>query len=85
MEWRGRRIRYNGRAAVGHFLYNKSAMAMFFTSKLINKEIKAVMLGLTGWIGYYFAGAIISGNFLLLSNLPIEALQPIGSGVILYL
>lgn len=66
----------------------KAAMAMFFTSKevkILNKRNKraVIIAGLTGWIGYYFAGAIISGNFAApLVTLPIEALQPIGSGVI---
>ncbi|MBU5454308.1 TIGR04002 family protein [Caproiciproducens sp. MSJ-32] len=69
----------------------KASMVIFFTSKedliLSKKNKKAVIFaGITGWLGYYIAGSIIAGNFIApLITLPIEALQPIASGIIFIL
>jgi uncharacterized repeat protein (TIGR04002 family) len=66
----------------------KAAMVLFFTYKekniLCRRNKRALITaGLTGWIGYYIAGSIIAGNFVApIVTLPIEVLQPIGSGII---
>lgn len=66
----------------------KSTIVLFFTSKsktiLCKRNIIGVVFaGITGWIGYYIAGGIISGNFIsALVMLPVEALQPLASGII---
>lgn len=69
----------------------KASMVTFFTSKeaiiLSKRNKKAVIIaGIIGWLGYYIAGSIIAGNFVApLATLPIEALQPISSGLIFLL
>ena len=66
----------------------KSIIVLYFTSKnktiLCKRNVLGVVFaGLTGWIGYYIAGGIISGNFIsALVMLPVEALQPLASGVV---
>lgn len=66
----------------------KPIMVVFFTGKkdrlICRRNYFAIVLaGLVGWIGYYLAGAIISGNFISpLSTLLIELCQHIGSGII---
>lgn len=66
----------------------KPIMVLFFTSKADNiicrRNIIAVFVaGLFGCLGYYLAGAIISGNFIApLVTLYIEFIQPLGSGII---
>lgn len=66
----------------------KSIIALYFTSKaktiICRKNIIAVFLGgLTGLIGYYIAGGIITGNFITsLVMLPMESIQPLASGII---
>lgn len=66
----------------------KSVIVLYFNSKneaiLCKKNVIGVVLaGLTGWIGYYIAGGIISGNFIsALAMLPIEGIQPLASGII---
>ena len=66
----------------------KSILVLYFTSKnktiLCKRNVIGVIFaGFTGWIGYYIAGGIISGNFIsALVMLPIEGLQPLASGII---
>ena len=66
----------------------KPIMVLFFTSKKDNLICKRNYLaiigaGLVGWVGYYLAGAIISGNFISpLSTVLMELFQPIASGII---
>lgn len=65
----------------------KSVIVLYFTSKnetILCKRnvIGVVFAGLTGWIGYYIAGGIISGNFIAaLVMLPVEGIQPLASGI----
>lgn len=66
----------------------KPVMVLFFTSKdnniICKRNISAVFLaGIVGWLGYYLAGAIISGNFIApLATFFMELIQPIASGII---
>ena len=66
----------------------KPTMVLFFTGKKDNlicrRNYFAIILsGLVGWIGYFFAGAIISGNFVFpLATAIMELFQPIASGII---
>lgn len=66
----------------------KSVIVLYFTSKnktiLCKRNVIGVIFaGITGWIGYYIAGGIISGNFIsALVMLPLEGLQPLASGMI---
>lgn len=65
----------------------KSVMVLYFTSKneniLCKRNITGVVFaGITGLIGYYIAGGIISGNFIAaLAMLPVEGIQPLASGI----
>lgn len=69
----------------------KPVMVLFFTSKnntiLCKRNGVAVILaGLTCWIGYYLAAAVISGSLIApLATIFIELLQPIASGIIFIL
>ena len=66
----------------------KPTMVLFFTSKADNiicrRNILAVFIaGIVGCLGYYLAGAIISGNFIApLITLYLELIQPLVSGII---
>ena len=66
----------------------KPIMVLFFTGKKDNLICKRnyfaiVSAGFFGWIGYFFAGAIISGNFVFpIATAFMELVQPIASGII---
>ncbi|MDV4152779.1 TIGR04002 family protein [Clostridium sp. AL.422] len=69
----------------------KPIMVLFFTSKKNNlvckRNVLAVFIaGFIGVLGYYIAGAIISGNFISpFATLFMELIQPIASGIIFLL
>jgi uncharacterized repeat protein (TIGR04002 family) len=66
----------------------KPILVLYFTSKSVNilskRNIIAVFLaGITGLVLYAVAGGIIAGNiYSRIVTLPIDSLQPIGSGIV---
>lgn len=66
----------------------KAILVLFFTSKretiLCGRNIVAIFLaGIFGLVGYAFAGGILFGNmFAQFALIPIQALQPLASGIL---